>query len=125
MSSFSRFGLLTAVAMTALLAGCKHHQQDTSAPGERAKAPSGSTLGIAGQMLDGADQATIRTYLQTVQDVKPKKFSVQWSPDTVPVSRDEAMRSLDPNRAPKYIVFAEGTEDEMCFGTYAIVPDNP
>jgi polyisoprenoid-binding protein YceI len=32
-------------------------------------------------------------------------------------------RSLDPNRAPKYIVFAEGTEDEMCFGTYAMIPD--
>jgi hypothetical protein len=32
-------------------------------------------------------------------------------------------RALDPNRAPKYIVFAEGTEDEMCFGTYAIIPD--
>jgi hypothetical protein len=45
-------------------------------------------------MLDGADQATIRTYLQTVQDVKPKKFFVQWSPDTVPVTRDEAIRSL-------------------------------
>jgi polyisoprenoid-binding protein YceI/mono/diheme cytochrome c family protein len=34
-------------------------------------------------------------------------------------------RSLDPNRAPKYIVFAEGTEDEMCFSTYAIIPDTP
>jgi hypothetical protein len=34
-------------------------------------------------------------------------------------------RSLDPNRAPKYIVFAEGTEDEMCFGTYGLIPDNP
>jgi polyisoprenoid-binding protein YceI/mono/diheme cytochrome c family protein len=33
-------------------------------------------------------------------------------------------RSLDSNRAPKYIVFAEGTEDEMCFGTYALIPDN-
>ena len=33
-------------------------------------------------------------------------------------------RTLDPNRAPKYIVFAEGTEDEMCFGTYALIPDN-
>lgn len=32
-------------------------------------------------------------------------------------------RSLDPNRPPKYIVFAEGTEDEMCFGTYALIPD--
>ena len=34
-------------------------------------------------------------------------------------------RSIDPNRTPKYIVFAEGTEDEMCFGTYALVPDDP
>jgi hypothetical protein len=33
-------------------------------------------------------------------------------------------RSLEPNRPPKYIVFAEGTEDEMCFSTYAIIPDN-
>ena len=32
-------------------------------------------------------------------------------------------RALDPNRAPKYIVFAEGTEDEMCFSTYSIIPD--
>ena len=32
-------------------------------------------------------------------------------------------RSLDPNRPQKYIVFAEGTEDEMCFATYAIIPD--
>ena len=33
-------------------------------------------------------------------------------------------RSLDPNRPSKYIVFAEGTEDEMCFSTYAIIPDD-
>jgi mono/diheme cytochrome c family protein len=33
-------------------------------------------------------------------------------------------RSIDPTRPPKYIVFAEGTEDEMCFGTYGIIPRN-
>ena len=33
-------------------------------------------------------------------------------------------RSLDPNRPSKYIVFAEGTEDEMCFGTYGLIPDD-
>lgn len=33
-------------------------------------------------------------------------------------------RSIEPNRTPKYIVFAEGTEDEMCFGTYALIPDD-
>jgi hypothetical protein len=32
-------------------------------------------------------------------------------------------RSLDPTRPQKYIVFAEGTEDEMCFSTYALIPD--
>jgi hypothetical protein len=58
------------------------------------KPPAASTLAIAGRMLDDADQATIRGYLQTVQEVKPKKFSVQWSPTVVPVSRDEAIRSL-------------------------------
>ena len=41
-------------------------------------------------------------------------------------SKDQPMwpdRSLDPNRPPKYMVFAEGTEDEMCFSTYAFIPD--
>jgi hypothetical protein len=33
-------------------------------------------------------------------------------------------RATDPNREPRYIVFAEGTEDEMCFATYAIIPDD-
>jgi polyisoprenoid-binding protein YceI len=33
-------------------------------------------------------------------------------------------RRADPLRKPKYIVFAEGTEDEMCFGTYALIPDD-
>ena len=33
-------------------------------------------------------------------------------------------RRADPLRPPKYTVFAEGTEDEMCFGTYALIPDD-
>ena len=32
-------------------------------------------------------------------------------------------RGADPGRDPKYIVFAEGTEDEMCFATYVLIPD--
>ena len=31
-------------------------------------------------------------------------------------------RDADPLRAKRYIVFAEGTEDEMCFNTYSIIP---
>ncbi len=33
-------------------------------------------------------------------------------------------RSKAPLREPKYIVFAEGTEDEMCFATYSLIPDH-
>lgn len=32
-------------------------------------------------------------------------------------------RSKAPGREPKYVVFAEGTEDEMCFATYSLIPD--
>lgn len=32
-------------------------------------------------------------------------------------------RRKDLGREPKYIVFAEGTEDEMCFATYSLIPD--
>jgi hypothetical protein len=95
MTNFTRCGLMVVVATAALLGGCKHNQKSASEPTEQpTKRPAGSTLAIAGKMLDGADQTTIRTYLQTVQEVKPKKFSVLWSSDTVPVSRDEAIRSL-------------------------------
>jgi hypothetical protein len=33
-------------------------------------------------------------------------------------------RSIDPTREQRYIVFAEGTEDEMCFATYSLIPDD-
>ncbi|MFN8016770.1 MAG: YceI family protein [Acidimicrobiales bacterium] len=33
-------------------------------------------------------------------------------------------RTRDPLREPRWIMFAEGTEDEMCFGTYALIPDD-
>jgi predicted nucleotidyltransferase len=32
---------------------------------------------------------------------------------------DRSQRPLD---TPRYIVFAEGTEDEMCFSTYTVLP---
>ncbi len=45
-------------------------------------------------MMEGADQSAIRAYLNSVHEVKPKKFEVQWSDSVVPVSREEALRSL-------------------------------
>ncbi|MCB0987258.1 MAG: YceI family protein [Microthrixaceae bacterium] len=32
-------------------------------------------------------------------------------------------RAKAAGREPKYIMFAEGTEDEMCFATYSLIPD--
>ena len=34
-------------------------------------------------------------------------------------------RHADPTRPQKYVIFAEGTEDEMCFSTYTVIPDAP
>ena len=34
-------------------------------------------------------------------------------------------RSLRYDPSPKYIVFSEGTEDEMCFSTFTVDPDLP
>jgi hypothetical protein len=81
------------------LAGCSKRSATppvTGAPESAAPVgpPPGATLAIAGQFFDGSDPAAIRAYLQTVREVKPTKFEVQWSPDTVAIGRDEAMRSL-------------------------------
>lgn len=34
-------------------------------------------------------------------------------------------RGLRHDPEPRYILFAEGTEDEMCFSTYTLLPDEP
>jgi len=94
-----------SVALMALIAGCSrngsHEAAATGGPstggtGTSATAaarPPGATLAVAGTLFTGdADQ--IRGYLQTVKEIKPGKFDVQWSADTVPVSKDEALRSL-------------------------------
>jgi hypothetical protein len=51
-------------------------------------------VAIAGTLFNGSDPDQIRAYLQTVREITPVKFDVQWSPDTVAVSKEEAMRSL-------------------------------
>src|SRR5579862_7826505 len=87
----------TGAALTLLaLAGCSKHAS-TGASGNAAPPsgpPPGSTLAIAGQMFTGEDPSAIRSYLQTVKDIKPTKFEVEWNPATVAVSKDEAIRSL-------------------------------
>ena len=92
-----------AIALAALLlGGCGKHGTDqpspppavSSKPGPGGYGGSPSTLSIAGRFMLGADQEAIQGYLRTVREVKPKKFEVKWNPDTVAVSREEAMRAL-------------------------------
>ena len=95
MTSDERWGpsaLSGCAVAVLLLAGCsKRTTQET--PSAAAQQPARPATFNAHMML-GADQAAIRSYLQSVHEVKPKKFEVQWSADTVPVSREEALRSL-------------------------------
>jgi hypothetical protein len=51
-------------------------------------------VAIAGTLFNGSDPEQIRAYLRTVKEITPVKFDVQWSPDTVAVSKEEAIRSL-------------------------------
>lgn len=93
------------IVLTLLVAGCGRNASHQVAPsggssvGDSAALagaparPPGATLAVAGSLFTGdADQ--IRAYLRTVKEIKPAKFDVQWSPDTVAVSKDEAIRSL-------------------------------
>ena len=52
--------------------------------------------------------------------------------DPVPVTRGDTVRvscswdrRLRHDPVLRYIVFAEGTEDEMCFSTYTVLPNQP
>jgi hypothetical protein len=92
-----KIGMMPLIASGALgvllLAGCGKKASESALP------PSGTGSGSAEssfhtQLVHGADQAAIRAYLESVHAVKPKKFEVTWSADTVPVSREEALRSL-------------------------------
>src|SRR5579862_3556325 len=82
---------LTGGALAALLLGCS--KQPAQQPAESQNPPSGPPTFNA-QMIGAVDQKTIRAYLQNVHEVKAKKFDVQWSEDIVPVSKEEALRSL-------------------------------
>lgn len=75
-----------------LVAGCSRHSVQSAA--QSSGTPPGATLAVAGTLFDGSDPEQIRAYLRTVREIRPTKFDVQWSPQTVAVSKDEAMRAL-------------------------------
>lgn len=61
------------------------------------------------------------------------EWQLNYQPATpVPVKRGDTIRiecswdrALRYDAEPRYIVFAEGTEDEMCFSTYTLLPSKP
>jgi len=79
-----------------LLAACSKRasQAPSAAPESGAPSAPAPNPAFRASLVQGADQRVIRTYLESVHEVKPRKFEVEWSKDTVPVSREEAMRSL-------------------------------
>ena len=64
-------------AAVLLLAGCSKRTAQETAPAAAQQPARHGTFNA--RMMQGADQAAIRSYLQSVHEVKPKKFEVQWS----------------------------------------------
>lgn len=86
-------GASASLLAALLVSSCSRHGAERA--GSAAPAgPPGATVAIAGTLFNGSDPDQIRAYLQTVKEITPVKFDVQWSPDTVAVSKEEAMRSL-------------------------------
>ena len=85
-------GVLALLAFT----GCTKHTATGGSQGTPASSasPPGATLAVAGQFISGEDASAIRAYLQSVKEVKPKKFDVEWNSDVVAFSREATMSSL-------------------------------
>jgi len=65
-------------------------------------------------VLRGGDTEALRHYLQTVQELKPTKFEVQWNPATVAIDREAAIRSLrSVSRNGATFVFAASEPEVM------------
>jgi hypothetical protein len=90
MCNHARWCWVVGSALLVALSACSKHPTGSpeSAASPAARHPAGATLAIAGDRFTGDDPAAIRAYLQTVREVKPTSFDVEWNPATVAVSRD-------------------------------------
>jgi hypothetical protein len=64
-----------------------------ASPAEGPVRPPGSAV-WSGAPLRGNSTEALRTYLSTVEEIKPKRFEVQWNPATVAIDKAAALRSL-------------------------------
>lgn len=95
MLQFSRSRmLLLGAALGLALGGCNSHHDRQPAGAAAQASVQQPAPAVLRRFIDGADQAAIRSYLDSVHPVVPRKFDVTWSADTIPVSRDEAIRAL-------------------------------
>jgi hypothetical protein len=85
-------GALATLVAALLISSCSRHGAER--PASAGGRPPGATVAIAGTLFNGSDPDQIRAYLRTVKEITPVRFDVQWSPDTVAVSKEEALRSL-------------------------------
>ncbi|MFO1467238.1 MAG: hypothetical protein U1F35_12515 [Steroidobacteraceae bacterium] len=82
------------------LAGCNKPATTPPPPAPAstppASRPTGTTTGESwqGAPLRGNDPRALAAYLRGVQEVKARRFEVQWSPATVALDREAAIRSL-------------------------------
>ena len=105
--------VLFAVGLLAVLAGCGKKPtapvQTESPPPASASTPpvpgaddvdpepaprARAAVPWAGSMLRGDDPDSIKVYLETVKEIQPVRFKVEWNPATVAFDRDAAMRAL-------------------------------
>jgi hypothetical protein len=70
-----------------LQACSKQHEPPPAAPAAAAAA-AGPWVGTA---LHGNDAAALRAYIESVAQVTPRTFKVQWSPATVAIDRAAAL----------------------------------
>jgi polyisoprenoid-binding protein YceI/mono/diheme cytochrome c family protein len=137
--SFIEPGLLLLCNRTAEQLAATYHDGVASSSCDSKVPESGQIVGVLGHMhtLGKSFRLTLNPGApdqQVLLDIPNWNFDWQMNyelqkPLHVTAGQTVRMecswdRSLDPNRPQKYIVFAEGTEDEMCFSTYALIPDN-
>jgi hypothetical protein len=87
---------LLAIGVVLSLAACSR-SSGPSSPSAESPAPGAKPAGAAvwaGVPLRGNSTEALRAYLSSVEEIKPKRFEVQWNPATVAIDKAAALRSL-------------------------------
>ena len=93
----TRGSRLLALGLLVCLAGACSRSSGPAAPTAESAAPGARPAGAAvwaGVPLRGNSTEALRAYLNSVEEIKPKRFEVQWNPATVPIDKAAALRSL-------------------------------